>query len=179
MNKYLHLLFLAIGCILGYVISGWFEKPCEPAIFSEYHILRDTVYKEVPIPPKVVTVPSPIGVEIPDTPTPPDLDRIRTYKDSTDLAEDFRLYYDITTRGTLERLRFSALDTRPTIIETKIREVAKPTRGLYIGVTAGGNKTSFGTLGAGLDYVNQKNIFGYYFNIIDGSHNIRMSRKVF
>lgn len=175
-----YVIFL-IGFVAGFLA---FWKGCEPQlktiIKTDTVRVVDTIYITKTIPQKIVSIPVPSGVQIPLTPAPPDLDLIRTYKDSVDIVKDFRLYYDIQTRGILTGLEFSALDTRPTIKETiTIREKAKPNRGLYIGLGIGGSQKAFNNISGSLDYVNNKNIYGYHYNVIDGSHNVRVGRRLF
>lgn len=175
-----YVIFL-IGFVAGFLA---FWKGCErdTKVITKTDTVRvvDTIYMTKVIPQKIVNIPVPSGIQIPLTPAPPDLDLMRTYNDSVDIVKDFRLYYDITTRGILTGLEFSALDTRPIIKETiTIREKAKPNRGVYVGLGIGGSPEAFNNISGSLDYVNNKNIYGYHYNIIDGSHNVRIGRRLF
>jgi len=175
-----YVIFL-VGFVAGF-LAFWKGCEREPKTITNTITTTkiDTIYITKVIPSKIVKVPTPSGVQIPLTPAPPDLDMMRTYKDSVDIAKDFRLYYDITTRGILTGLEFSALDTRPIIKETiTIREKAKPNRGLYVGLGVGGSPKAFNNISGSLDYVNNKNIYGYHYNVIDGSHNVRVARRLF
>lgn len=135
--------------------------------------------------PVIIEKPTPVYITkyIQSEPDPPDfeLDLLRTYTDTARFSA-LKIGYNIQTRGTLESLEFAPQYERETVYETvtiREREEAKPIRGLYLGVAIGGNKSQFGTLAPGLDYVAPRVIIGANYNLIDATINVRVGRKLF
>ena len=109
------------------------------------------------------------------------LSTYREYRDSIDF-ENLVVFYRGETLGYLEDIDIGIIDNRPTRIETRIitppAEI-KYARGLYLGVTIGGNASQFGTLAPGLDYVSRRVLVGANYNLMDQTVNIRIGRKLF
>lgn len=176
---------LPVIAFVAGLMLGWKGCEREPHVITQIDTVRTTKIELIQLDPVSIEVPKPYEVikYVPTTPDPPDfdLDQFRTYIDTVSFP-GLRLGYNITTRGTLQDAVFSPEYERETITEEiRIieREEAKPLRGLYLGVTIGGNKSEFGTLGVGGYYVNRKIIAGYNYNVIDGGHNVTVGRKLF
>lgn len=110
-----------------------------------------------------------------------ELSQYRDYVDSINF-ENLIVTYNAKAEGYLRGIGIGIIDNRPTL--TKTVTVTTPpeirqARGLYIGLMVGGNKDEFATLAPGLDYVNQRNIFKVNYNLIGGTVNIGVSRKLF
>lgn len=170
---------------LGLLI-GWQGCERKPQIVTQVDTVRTTTIELIDFPPVSIEVPVPYKVTeyIPSEPDPPDftLDQLRTYIDTVVFDGGGSLGYNITTRGTLQSAIFAPSFERETIRETitiREREKFKPLRGLYLGVTIGGNQNEFGTLAPGAYYVNRKIMLGYNYNFVGGGHNVTFGRKLF
>lgn len=109
------------------------------------------------------------------------LSNYRRYADSIQF-ENLVVFYRGETLGYLNEIDIGIIDNRPTLTKTvTIRPPAevKYAKGLYLGVTIGGNKDQFSNLSPGLDYVTPKIIVGANYNLMDQTVNVRVGRKLF
>lgn len=171
----------------GGFFLGW--KGCEreqPPAKTITVIERDTITEYVKADPITIEKPVPYKVVeyVEVEPDPPDftLDKLREYVDTL-RADGLTIGYNIRTRGTLEWAEFSPEFEREKIYETttitNTIDNTKKLRGLYFGVSVGGNKSEFGTLAPGLDYVTPRVIVGANYNLMDATVNVRVGRKLF
>lgn len=178
-----YVLFLS-GVAVGFLLF-WQGCERETKIVTETITKRDTVIVRETPDPVVIDNPYPVYITkyVPTEPDPPDfnLDQLRTYID-TAVFDGLTLGYEIKTRGELKGAVFRPTFERETITETITTNTidnTKKARGLYIGLSIGGNKSQFGTLAPAAYYVNRKVMAGYNYNLVDGEHNITVARKLF
>lgn len=136
------------------------------------------------LPPKTIVIKEPIKDQPydPKEPDPPlfELNRLRTYVDTV-YFDGLKLGYNIETRGTLQRATFYPTVFAKSYITTinKTEKIEGKVNGLYIGLQVGGSQHEFSNLSPAIDYVNKNNIFGYSYNLMDRSHNVRIAKRLF
>jgi len=177
---------LPVVAFVAGLLLGWKGCERETKIVTKTVTKTDTIRVTETPDPVVIDNPYPVYITkyIPTEPDPPDfnLDQMRTYID-TAVFDGLSLGYEIKTRGELKGAIFRPTFERETIIKeittTNTIDNTKPLRGLYLGVTIGGNKSEFGTLAPGAYYVAPRVIVGYNYNVIEGGHNVTVGRKLF
>lgn len=177
---------LPVVAFVAGLMIGWKGCEWEPHVITQVDTVRTTKIELIQLDPVSIEVPKPYEVikYVPTTPDPPDfdLDQMRTYID-TAVFDGLTLGYEIKTRGELKGAIFRPTFERETIIKeittTNTIDNTKKLRGLYLGVTIGGNKSEFGTLAPGAYYVAPRVIVGYNYNLIEGGHNVTVGRKLF
>lgn len=175
---------LLTGFVAGLLVQFRSCDDLTPKVITKTDTVTVVRVDTVILPPTTVIIKEPV-IQRPYDPTeqdPPlfELNRLRTYVDTVTF-DGLKLGYNIETRGTLQRATFYPAVFAKSYITTinKTEKIEGKVNGLYIGLQVGGSQHEFSNLSPAIDYLNKNNIFGYSYNLIDRSHNVRISRRVF